>query len=87
MSQHPCCKAKPTQQLLFYQLTRLESEYTVLMVICDVGATGEADRETEDLPGRKEADKDESKLISLCWCVLVSSASGQSRYQSITLQE
>lgn len=48
--------------------------HKVLMVICDVGATGEADKETEYLPGRKKADKDERKLISLDWYVPVSSA-------------
>lgn len=48
--------------------------HKVLMVICDVGATGEADKETEYLPGRKKADKDERKLVSLDWYVPVSSA-------------
>lgn len=46
------------------------------MVICDVGATREADKETEYLPewGKKPNYKDERKLISLDWYVLVSSA-------------
>lgn len=48
--------------------------HKVLTVICDVGATGEADRETEYLPGWKKANKDERKLISLDWYVVVSLA-------------